>query len=172
MKMNHRHFVLIIFAAITIVVVCVVYFIIYKQTIVQANHYVSANTELVNEDSIKQKETDLRSVYDDTKEQRDSLISFLISEDKAVTFIEMVEKVGSDSGTKLELGSIANVEDILKANVTVAGSWTNVMTALQLLENLPVSSVIYNVNLNSSSELEKSTKIWTMTLNIEALTIK
>jgi len=172
MKINHRHFVLIIIAIITIVVVCIAYFLIYRQTIVQADHYASANTELSNEDGLRQKEMDLTKVYDETKIERDNLNSFLVNEDKAVIFIEMVEKVGIDTNTKLELGSISNSTDILKAGVSVEGLWSDIMSALELLENLPISSVIYDVNMTSSGELTKTSKSWKMTLNIEALTTK
>jgi hypothetical protein len=172
MNINHRHFVLILVSIITLIVVCTAYFFIYKQTIVQADHYASANFEISNEDGLRQKEADLKKVYDDTKTERDNLKLFFINEDKAVVFIEMVEKVGIDTNTKIEMGSISNTADVLKANVKVDGSWMGVMTALGLIENLPVSSVIYDLKINSSGELTKTSRLWTLTFSIEVLTNK
>lgn len=172
MKMNHRHYVLIIFAIVSIAVVSMAYFLIRRQTIVQAIHYVNASKELANEDIIKQKEQELKKIHDDTEEQRSGLSSRLIKEDKAVTFIEMVEKVGTESNTKLELGSITSSAGLLKANINVIGSWANVMTALTLLENLPFSSVISDVDLGTSAVSGKEAKVWSLNLSIEALTTK
>ena len=173
MKMNHRHYVLIVFALISIVVVSMAYFLIRNQTIVQAIHYVNANKEIANEDIVKQKEQELQKIHRDTDDERASLLGRLIKEDKAVYFIEMVEKVGVESSTKLELGSITTSDTgTLKANVTVSGSWQNVMTALVLLENLPISSKISNIDLSASGGSGKEVKSWILNLTIEALTIK
>ncbi len=173
MKMNHRHYVLIIFAIASIAVVSMAYFLIRNQTIVQAIHYVNATKELANEDIIKQKEQELQKIHDDTEEQRSGLSSRLIKEDKAVTFIEMIEKVGTDSNTKLELGSISSSDaGLLKANITVVGTWSNVMTALALLENLPVSSIVSNVDLSAGSQAGKEVRTWNLNLSIEVLTLK
>jgi hypothetical protein len=149
------------------------YFLIRNQTIVQAIHYVNANKEIANEDIVKQKEQELQKIHRDTDDERASLLGRLIKEDKAVYFIEMVEKVGVESSTKLELGSITTSDTgTLKANVTVSGSWQNVMTALVLLENLPISSKISNIDLSASGGSGKEVKSWILNLTIEALTIK
>ena len=97
--------------------------------------------------------------------------------------IEMVEKIGEYSNTDLELSTISNDKDSIKAKVNAKGSWAGVMKALILLENLQVSSSISNISLNTSLGLDggvlksgekKSTNqnIWNLSLDIQALTSK
>jgi hypothetical protein len=58
----------------------------------------------------------------------------------------------------------------LKAKIKVEGGWVNVMTAFALIENLPVSLSINNVELRSTDVGgKKPAKIWNLDLDIEAL---
>ena len=93
-------------------------------------------------------------------------------------FIERVEKVGEDSKTELELSSIESLEGEVKAKIEVKGSWSGIMSALMLIENLPFSILINNVHINAPSDLSSdeggvgAAKIWTLRMDIEALTAK
>ncbi len=172
MKINLRHYILIISAILCILASSGAYYFVYKQAIGQADKYVKVNKELENEDSKKQTEQDLVKTYESTKVSRAQLLSFFVKEDKVVSFIEMVEKVGDQSKTKLELSSINNDNGIIKTNISVKGSWNNVITALMIIENLPLSLNIKNVRLSTSSGLDKKSSGWELQLSIEALSIK
>lgn len=170
MKINHRHYILILFAIITVVVVCIGYYFIYNKTIIQAESYVHANQEVDIEAHKKQTDQELQKMFDATKSSRAKLSSFLVHENTLVTFIEMVENVGEQTGTKLELSSLTTESDMVKARVTVSGSWTGVISALMLIENLPVNLSINDIHLDTVDT--KGIRSWSMSFALQAVTIK
>lgn len=172
MKINPRHYILIVFAILSILATGFAYFFIYQKAISQADQYVQVNKEIENEDTKKHNDQDLIKIYNSTKDSREKILTYLVKEDKVVNFIETLEKVGTDSNTKLELSSINNDSGIIKVNVSVKGSWSNVMTSLVLVENLPLSLYIKDVKLNSVSDLEKKGRSWELTFSAEAISIK
>jgi len=169
MKINSKHYTLLMFSIASIVITMFAYVFIYNKTITQADHYVEANSEVLKEGSKRNSEQELIKIHESTKLDRDRLLNFLVPEDKIVNFIESVEKVGEYSNTELELSSITTEGDKVKTKVSVKGGWSSVMTALVLLENLPYSSYISNVKIDNSTD----TKVrWIMSLDLEAILIK
>jgi hypothetical protein len=172
MKINHRHYVLLLISIVTLIAVIVGYYVIYKQTKKQANYYVSASNEIENEHSKKQIEIDMQKIHEDTKEERLLLKDLIIKEENVVKFIELVEKVGEESNTKLELSTLTKDTEKVKAKIIASGSWGNVMTALGLLENLPLSTVVSNLHLGTTVLEEKDAKktvVWNLSVDIETL---
>jgi len=173
MKINSRHYILIIFALTSVIVVSMGYAYIYKKTVTQANNYRDINKEVKNEDNRKKSEDELIKIYDATKEFRSKIPTFFVHENKIVDFIETVENIGSTSKTKLEISSISNDANNVKAKINIEGSWANTMTALILIENLPLSITIKNLRMNSTIDsIKKNSRIWLLTLDIEALIMK
>ena len=180
MKINHRHITLFIISIVTIAVTVFGYIFIYKQTIRQADHYVTSNSELVAENKRKQNEQELIKVYNSTKDTRLTLTKLFVREDKIVDFIEMIEKVSTDSGSNTELVSITNSDGKVKAKINSKGTWSHVMKSLVLIENLPISMSLSNVTLNTVSSVEnaedkkgiKKAQNWELSLDVEAVTIK
>ncbi|MEK7463706.1 MAG: hypothetical protein AAB610_01120 [Patescibacteria group bacterium] len=179
MKINQRHYTLILFALCTVICASFGYAFLYKKTVVQAEHYISAANEVANESIKKQNEQELTDIHKDTSVSREKLSSFFIPEETAVDFIERIEKVGVDSLTELEISAITNEESHIKAKVDIDGSWPGVMNALMLMENLPLGTTLDDIRLYTSGDLESSGKkkaasghIWHLSLTIEALTKK
>lgn len=178
MKINPRHYTLILFAIMTVVASVFSYVFLYKKTVAQAEHYARATQEVSNESSKKQHEQELIKIHNETIAGRAKISSFLIAEDTAVYFIETVEKVGTDSQTDLQLSSISSDDTSIKAKVDVKGTWSGVMSALMLFENIPLSIVLNDIRLVTSGDLESSDKktskahTWHLSLIIEALTKK
>lgn len=172
MKINSRHYILIIFALLSIVAALFSYFFIYNKTLAQVVSYVSVNEEVNNEDSRKKSEEELLNLYESSKESRAKVLNYFVQEDKIVDFIEMVEGIGNSSKTKLEISSISNDSSSLKAKIKVEGGWVNVMTAFTLIENLPISLTINNVSIRNTDFGSKSSKTWNLELDIEALITK
>ena len=177
MNLTHRHYTLVLFALCTVIAASFGYFFLYKRTITQAEHHANAYHEVANESTKKQHEQELIGVHEDTSAERAKIASFFILEDVEVDFIEKIERIGVDSQTKLELSSISNDETQIRARVDVNGTWSGVMNALMLMENMPLSIVISDVRLDTSGDLESSGKktgghLWHLSLVIEALTRK
>jgi hypothetical protein len=172
MKINHRHSILIFFAIISIFASSFAYYFIYNKTLELAHAYIRDIGDVNSEGDKNQKEQQLVKVYETTKDSRIKINSFLIHEEKIVDFIETVEMVGINSNTKTEISSINNGDGLVKAQITSSGSWSGVMTALHLIENLPFSVVVKNVRLETMNDLDKKGSAWELSLNIEAISIK
>lgn len=176
--MNSRHYTLVFFALCSVVAASFGYVLIYKQTAAQAGHSATALLDVENETKQKQHEQELIGIHEETKTEREKLSSFFIAEDSAVDFIERIEKIGTDSQTDLELSSITSDESHIRAKVGVSGTWSGVMNALMLMENMPLSIVLSDVRLDTSGDLESKDKkapkghMWHLSLSIEALTKK
>jgi hypothetical protein len=169
MKINSRHYILIIFALLSIVAALFSYFFIYNKTLAQVVSYVNVNEEVNNEDSRKKSEEELLNLYESSKESRAKVLTYFVQEDKIVDFIEKVESIGDSSKTKLEISSISNDANSLKAKIKVEGGWVNVMTAFTLIENLPISLSIGNVSIRNTDFGSKTGRTWSLDLDIEAL---
>ncbi len=167
MKIDSRHYILVIFALCAFVFSAIGYFFMYRTIVSQAQSSSKVITEINAENGRKQQESDLTKIYYDTITDRTRISSFFIHEDKVVDFIQKMEKIGTDSGTELDLSSISSDGGYVKAHVSDRGSWSNLMRALVLIENLPYSLTISNVRLDSSGDHK-----WNLTLNIEEPTIK
>lgn len=180
MKINHKHIILILIGLICLATSAFAYIYIYQKTIKLAQNFSKVSLEMNSEDGKKKYEQELIKLYDDEKDNRERVENFLIKEDKMVNFIEIIENVGEITNTKLEISSLNKESNAVKAKVSVIGTWTGIMRALILIENLPVSSKISNVVFNTSNGLDKnssekkssSANTWKLVFDIEAITIK
>jgi len=186
MKINHRHYILVIFAIATFAISLSGYIFLYKKVKAQAQHSSEARVEVLLGNQKKLQERELTTLYADTQEDRSRVDKYVVSEDKIVNFIETIEKIGSDSLADVEMSSInvekANSKDkknngYINAHLNVRGSWSSVMRALILIENLPYNVDIGHINLvySGASDIDKNNaKVneWTLSLDIKVLTAK
>ena len=108
-------------------------------------------------------------------------------------FIERMETICKETVTEVQLSGIVTeaVEggksgvkfSQIKADITATGSWTNIMRALILIENLPYGVSFSDVRLESeSSDVEslpvggkapvvKKVKVWRLSLDIKIVAI-
>ena len=170
MKLNLKHYTLIIFSVATLIMACVGYYVLYRNIIIQAENSSKVSGDASVENEKKQDEQLLVKAHSETVTERAKLKSFFVYEDNIVEFIERVEKVGLESGTDLELSAIDTKEDHVTAHIVAKGSWSGVMKALVLVENLPYSLSINNVLLDVS--MADKTREWSLVLDIKALSLK
>src|SRR3989344_1049430 len=170
MKINHRHYTLMIFALASIAFSILAYVFIYKRAIKQAEYYVIATREVESEKNRDKYEEDIMKIFELSKEDRVKVETFIARDDRIVDFIEKVEEIGAISKTTLMLSSISKEEGKIKAKVNVTGSWGGVMSALMLMENMGLQASLSNASLNSLGNTSSTS--WDLSLDIEAPTIK
>jgi Tfp pilus assembly protein PilO len=134
-------------------------------------------------ESTRSQGKEIMSVYENTKEMRSGLSSFFVPTDNAVTIIQSIEAVGTHSGATVSLSSIKSTPptkngEIKTGKITVAvsvtGSWSDVMKALQLFETLPFHIVIEKINLNSAGTSgigNEIVKRWQLGFDLSVLTM-
>lgn len=175
MKLNHRHYILVLLsiAALISSILCYVFF--YRETTLRATSYLNTLKQAELEKTSVDYEQKIINTFNKYDEDRKKIGSYIVKEDELVPFIERIEKIGVDTHTKLELSSISNGDNRVRAKVTAEGTWTNVMTALIMIENLPISLSVNNIRLDTDlNTADKTTtnKEWRLALDLEALTTK
>jgi Tfp pilus assembly protein PilO len=115
----------------------------------------------------------LRSVVKDTEAKRQQLVTFLLSGDAEIPFVEQVENLAKGSGLKEKTNNIFSVKGdtsttkIFQMQLETTGSWSNNMYFLSQLENLPYDIHIQDISLNNQSGVGKASSLsWTATFDI------
>lgn len=188
MKIHSSQIILVVCAVATIATSSFGYNFLYHRTIAQAENASKARSEVLIENDKKKHEQELVTLYGDTIEDRKKVAAYIVPDDGVVDLIEKIERVGSESGTDFELSSI-NSDNLsaakkgttgyIKANIETQGTWENVMRALILIENLPYSISIDNIEISSgdgflttSTEKAVKSRIWNLHFSIKVLMIK
>ena len=176
MKIYSGHYILVVFSLLTTVAAAFGYYVLYGQVVAQAESSSQAMQAVGLEVGRKEQEGQLLKLYDETKVKRAKLASSFVAEDKVVDFIEEVEAIGADTSTTLELSSLAKEEGRIKAHIEVKGSWSGVMRALMIIENMPYSISVKDIRLiaagDASGDLKKtSSRTWNLSLDFSVLTL-
>lgn len=121
--------------------------------------------------------------YKSTSSKWSTLQNFFIDSNKIVDFIEIVEKLSAESGSKVSIASIeadnpekiqSGKEGSVRLKISTKGSWTAVMKALALSETLPFKLKINNVRANTSGEAgdsQKGASSWAMDYDLQVAMI-
>ncbi len=156
MHINQKQLVLLILAVFTIIITIVVDIFFYRSIVSRAIRSSSMAKEVSLETSKKVREKELKADYKKSELERGRISTFIISQDKLVTFIEGLEEIGVTTGTEVNLSSISSITTSpvgeFRARIDISGSWDGVMKALTLVENIPYSISINNLKLNQSSD--------------------
>lgn len=115
-------------------------------------------TLMAEETADRQKNDALQAIKQSLNENKDfisQIDSFFVAPDGVVSFITFLEKLGSDSGVKINIGSVAvnpdskdpnDFKENLSLKLEIEGTWQNVVYFLSRLENLP-----YRVQFDSAT---------------------
>jgi hypothetical protein len=194
MHTNHRHYTLLLMAIVTTVVSVCVYLILHRTIVSQAKEATRAKAEELALQHEKQYETDINKTYTNSAEERAKISSYIVSQEKILDFIEAIEGIGTTTGASLDISdldtgnfstqsSALSSESIenLKIHIEIHGSWVQVMQALMLLENIPYSLSLHNIQLirladeTSATPLDKKiskTPLWKASIDIKTLITK
>jgi len=176
MKANQKHYTLLILGIISTILTLSGYYYVYKITIDQAQKQAFIIKSLELDNGNKKQEDKLLKIDISTKDKREILWSYLISDDDILDFIKSIENIANYSSTELTLSSISTADlnekkkdqiGYIKLHIEVKGNWINVNKALAMIENLPYEISFDSLSLNLSDK-----KKWDLSLNIKALALK
>lgn len=114
----------------------------------------------------EKKYSELNELILQTKEERDVLEEFVLSESDTVTFLADIESIGAQQGVFLSTNSLQVIEnknsnDVLQIKFLIEGSEEQLLHMLDIFEALPYDNEIESISLNKG---EKTTL--NVTLNI------
>jgi|GEM_PF-2927739 len=185
MKTNHRHYILLSFALLTLVLASAGYGMAYRAIKLQAVRAQEAAKEINTADERKQREFEATALHTKTAADRARLESFIVPSEGIVNLIETIEKIGKDVNAPIELSAIGSEPvagnsglSYFKARLKASGSWASVLRALTILENMPHGVTLRNVEVAQSTEpaatpsTVRAPKVWDLSLEIRVLTRK
>lgn len=122
----------------------------------------------------------IKTLYTSTQGQREAILKHLIPSTQVISFIEVLEAIGADAGSALELSAISGTiaKDVVPegmgmfhARVNAYGSWQSMMRTLILAENLPYVTSVDSVHLETSSSdaNRKAFKGWHISFDVSML---
>ncbi|MDE1975567.1 MAG: hypothetical protein KGI49_03615 [Patescibacteria group bacterium] len=156
------------------------YIYIYAQAQTLSDKAILARDVVAAEKASEANGTDLISMFDSTASARAALPSLFVKSDRVVDFIKSIENVGRQSGASVSISSIsadpasgpAWTTGKVSASVAASGSWSQIMTALGLFENLPFASSLDSASLSASAQSGNNNSAakpsWTLSFDIEA----
>lgn len=147
MKKKYINLILIISILVTLSVIAT--FIFFFKVIQNKNEHTSkVLTVLAEKMTDKKNNETLVKKFSEIEAVNDGINSYFVDQTKMDTFVDYLEKLGSNNNTEL---SVKNVEvstrqdNVLLVKVLINGNFTNVMRVIYLLENAP-----YNISLTQA----------------------
>ena len=182
--MKHHHSTITLVVVGLVVVSCVygVYTYMKHAVSVSVERALAARETMRSEDSYRQQEQALTTIFDTTSADRIKLRSLFVHDTATVAFIEKIESLGTATGASISLTSIStdNVgtgvvgtsSARIRAHVDVQGTWGAVMRTLMLAEILPYDLAVSRLHLDTSGALDSrrgaSSREWRSSFVIDA----
>lgn len=169
MYTNHKHYILLISALISVCVTGIAYCLLYRSIISQASRAAQITAESALEGEKKRRAQDIASIYAKYGTERSRIENLLLSQEKIVDFIESLEKIGTTTDARIEITGIATEGEYLKLHVGVTGAWSAVVRTLALIENMQYALSLNDVRLRASTQVDR---IWNLDFDVRVLTTK
>lgn len=124
---------------------------------------------LVEKQGASEKALSLQHVISDTADDREELDRAFILKEGVVGFIELLERLGKESGTELEItnvsvgsGDDATGLELLVLHVNATGSWAATSRFSALVEALPYALVIKSMYFKKQND-----EIWRVAIVLD-----
>jgi hypothetical protein len=178
-KLRAQHYILVLAALLAIASSLLAYFFMYKGAVglAEAADRARANAVLASTEAVTMQKS--QEFYASTTGNRSLLPTLLVPEGNAVPFIDEVEAIGPLSGASVSLSSLSSGMDavsshpIVSARVSIGGTWPQVMSAVQGVEDLPYAISVTAISLGQSGDADltpkKTASHWSASLDISVL---
>jgi hypothetical protein len=153
MKKNHTILVLIFSILVTILAIGL--FVFFLKVIKNKNEHTSV-VLMTLEEKMKEKEEAMvfAGKIAEIKSLKDSINNYFLDSNKIDTFVDYLEEIGSNTGSKVSVKSIeipSKAENIISVKLSVVGTFQEVMETIAYLENIPYQVNITQVYLNKDT---------------------
>ena len=115
----------------------------------------------------------LINLVDETRNERAELVTYFLTDNTVVDFLSLIETVAAEQGVVFEASSLeqqnmgeSDVFAQLVLTVDIGGSFTSVVTMLEIFESLPYQVVVERVELSRPERPEVAYWQGTYTIRI------
>ena len=174
MKANHKHYILLVLSILAFASAIAGYWALYYTVTYHGRESSEVLSKQVLVDEKRQYTQQVESIYEKTASDRALISSHSVTADKVVDFIEIIEQIGTTTSSATVISAIDINEGFLKAHMEMKGSWSDIMKALVLVENIPYSIALNNIRLIKSAESAENLGAgsWVLSADIKTPVIK
>lgn len=140
-----------------LVTTCVVLFGMWQYIQEKGSELVQQSKEIANYEAREQTYNELEQLIRSTKDERDGLFTYILTEDRTIDFLATIEQIAVEQGIELttnalKVGEQDGLFDTLVISFSVDGPKERVYAMLRIFETLPYHSFISDVSFRNSSE--------------------
>ena len=164
---------LLVVSMIVLVVSVSAYILMYRAVVTDAESAAAARTATVKASADATRAKAIADAYQQTTSSRARLSTFLVNDSNVVAFIKKVESISKQSGATVSISSISSgtagvsSKKAVIAAVSITGSWSAVMRAIGLVENMPYAIMVQSVRLGGSTVASGSE--WSASISLSVL---
>lgn len=131
-------------------------FLMWQYIVEKGNELSHQTTEVAQFQAREQAYRELEDLVDQTQGARQELQSYILTEEKTIDFLALIEAIALEQGVELTTNSLKVVEekglfDTLVVSYSINGMDERVSAILRLFETLPYHVFVSNVSLQYSS---------------------
>jgi hypothetical protein len=176
MKPTSHHYIALIIALIVLTASLGGFLYIDGQVRNETKETTDTLDKVAKEQTAITKEQSMAETFSSTAIARALLQTYLIPDGNTVSFIEEIEGVAKQSGANVSIASIS-ADDLtsatagtighIQAHISINGSWSEAMRALHIIEDMPYSLTIDDVNVHALGD-----GVWNVEFNMAGLIVK
>lgn len=165
MKSNLGSKAILIIMTVVAVVGLMIYAFLFHAMQKSHERIMSYTNDVERADQIIIEEASLKRTIAEIGPDLEKIRSYQVSSDGVVGFIEMIERLGKDSGVGAKIDSVnvvaqteeaSSTDESLMLSLSFSGSWKNCMHFVSLLESLPYDISISRLGLATNLETIES----------------
>jgi hypothetical protein len=147
-----------------LVVACVVLFAMWRYVETKGAELLEHTKEIANHQARQQTYNELEQLIDSTKDDRDELSTYVLTEDKTIDFLATVEQIAIEQGIAMTTNALEVVEqdglfDTLIISFSVEGPTERVYSMVHIFETLPYHAFVSGISfLHDQTSLSPATK--------------
>lgn len=168
---------LIAIGGVILLLVSAATFVLFFRAVgIHKDHFTAQTQERAQLEAHKNAILTLMRTLDETKKERQSLLSRILKEEDVIDFLALVESLGREQGVTLDTSALT-VESVdtrfesLVVKVTVKGSYESVIHVLKMSENLPYHTVTEQVRVGRIED-ESGGELWESSYDIRVIKLK
>lgn len=132
------------------------YIFLFREIKAKNEHISGLVNQIEAEANKENMQNSMKTLIVETAPLREKLDGYVIGQESAVSFLELLERIGSDVGAAVDIESVGEDElqqgefESLRLMLKVNGEWSEVVRFLGLLELLPVEGKVKQVTVSRS----------------------
>jgi len=157
------------------VVTCIALFSAWKYVEIKGDKMLQQSKEIADYQAREQTYSELGQLIKSTQNDREELVSYILTEDRTVGFLATIEKIAVEQGIELVTDSLKVLEqpglfNTLSISFSVQGSKERVYSMLHIFETLPYHAFVSGVSFRKDTETAIAEVVGTIELTVSLLT--